>query len=116
MAEQQVDLLKIDAAYIEREWDKLKAAKVSLRSPEAQAFMRKVVARDNYLYDVYGKPLEAEHTGQYVAISLKGETILGDNERAVFKEAENVFGARNFAVRRIGYSPVKKLRGPWRRA
>lgn len=31
----------------------------------------------DHLYEKFGKPLEADHEGEYVAISPEGKTILG---------------------------------------
>ena len=39
------------------------------------------------LYEKYGKPLEAEHQGQYLAISPEGQTLLGPTLLEVLKQA-----------------------------
>ena len=38
----------------------------------------KLKRRGERLYERYAKPLEAEHAGKLIAITPKGETILGD--------------------------------------
>lgn len=42
--------------------------------------------QDDVLYGRYGRPLEAEHAGEFVAISQGGEVVLGTDELAVAKE------------------------------
>ena len=58
--------------------------------------------RDDRLYEQYGRPLEAEHVGKYVAISENGELIIGPDELQVSKQALLQFGPRAFAFRKIG--------------
>lgn len=70
---------------------------------DLKAWMANRTATDERLYERYGKPLEAEHKGKFVAIGPGGQTILGTEELAVALEAEEKFGAGNFALRRIGY-------------
>ncbi len=67
---------------------------------------------DDQLYERHGKTLEATHRGQFVAISLQGETIVGPNDLGVLQQALARFGRGNFAFRRIGYRTL----GKWRRA
>lgn len=62
------------------------------------------------LYDRYGKPLEQNHRGEYVAINQDGQVIVGVDDVAVADEAIRTFGSGNFAFHRIGYSYVYKLR------
>jgi hypothetical protein len=62
------------------------------------------------LYERYGKPLEQEHYGEYVAISQDGQVIAGADDVAVLDQAIQTFGSGNFILRRIGYSYVDKLR------
>lgn len=58
--------------------------------------------QDDCLYERYGKGLEAEHTGEFAAISNDGRVIRGSNELAVARQARDEFGSGNFALRRIG--------------
>jgi hypothetical protein len=44
------------------------------------------------LYERYGKPLERDHEGEYVAISPEGETVLGPDLLRVAEEAEGKLG------------------------
>jgi hypothetical protein len=61
------------------------------------------------LYDRYGRPLEAEHCGEYVAVSPDGRTMLGTTLRDVVRQARATFGPGNF-VYKIGDKAV----GRWR--
>jgi hypothetical protein len=59
-------------------------------------------AQDDRLYEKYGKVFEAEHRGEFVAISDDGQTILGTDELKVAQQALRQFGSGAFALRRIG--------------
>ena len=59
--------------------------------------------RDRELYERYGKPLERNHKGEYVAISPEGRTILGSRAAEVLDQAVDNFGSGNFALKRVGY-------------
>lgn len=61
------------------------------------------------LYDRYGKPLEAQHRGEYIAISSDGKTILGASVREVLVQAKATFGPGNF-IFKVGEKAV----GTWR--
>jgi len=66
---------------------------------------------DDRLYAKYGKPLEAKHKGEFVAIGKDGRIILGKDDVEVLKKAIILFGSGNFAFRRVGF----KALGRWRR-
>jgi len=57
---------------------------------------------DDRLYELYGKPLEKDHKGEYFAIGPEGQIILGDDGNAVIKQAIDRFGSGNFAVTKVG--------------
>jgi hypothetical protein len=59
--------------------------------------------RDDALYELYGKALESQHTGDFVAISEDGRLIVGPDELAVTSQAAEQFGSGKFAFRRIGW-------------
>jgi hypothetical protein len=61
------------------------------------------------LYERHGKPFEAAHNGEYVAISPDGRTILGSSVREVLLRAKEAFGPGNF-VFKIGAKAVGKWR------
>ena len=58
---------------------------------------------DDQLYARYGRPLEAEHQGGFVAISDQGAVLLGDDELTLTTQAVEQFGPGAFALRRIGH-------------
>lgn len=53
------------------------------------------------LYERYGKPLEPEHWGEFVAISQKGETVLGTDKIEVSDRALKETG-RGFFLFKVG--------------
>lgn len=61
------------------------------------------------LYKKYGKPLEKEHIGEYLAVSFQGETFLGNNLYKVVKKASDTFGLANSIVYKVG----QKFVGRW---
>ena len=61
------------------------------------------------LYEQYGKPLEREHEGEYVAISTNGKTLLGKSLMEVVSSALEQFGKGNF-VFKIGSRAVGSFR------
>ena len=65
--------------------------------------------RYDELYEQYGKPLEAHYSGQYLAVSPRGETILGPSILEVAQRAAARFGPGNF-VYKIGGRSVGKRR------
>ena len=67
-----------------------------------QHWIEQKLAEQQQLYDLYAKHLEPEHTGEFVAISLDGEIILGKREGEVLKRALDTFGRDNFTMVRVG--------------
>jgi hypothetical protein len=61
------------------------------------------------LYEQYGKPLEAEHKGEYVVISNSGNTIVGKSLTEVVTNAIDKFGKGQF-VFKIGSRAVGSFR------
>lgn len=61
------------------------------------------------LCEKYGKPLETEHRGEYVAVSPQGQTVVGPNLLDVAQEARAIFGPGNFLFK-IGTKAVGKWR------
>jgi len=61
------------------------------------------------LYERYARPLEREHTGEFVAISAEGKTKLGADLKQLVLEAKTSLGPGNF-VFKIGERAV----GIWR--
>lgn len=65
--------------------------------------------RGNRLYEQYGKPLEAEHRGEYVAIAPDGRTVLAPTPIEALVQGRQAFGPGNFIVK-IGDRVVVTLR------
>jgi hypothetical protein len=61
------------------------------------------------LYEQYGKPLEAEHTGEYVVISNSGNTIVGKSLTEVVIRSIERFGKGSF-VFKIGSRAIGSFR------
>ena len=61
------------------------------------------------LYEQYGKPLEAEHKGEYVAISNSRNIIVGKSLTEVVTHSIERFGKGNF-VFKIGSQAVGSFR------
>ncbi len=74
-----------------------------------RAVQHETERRYDELYERYGKPLEAEHTGAYLAISPAGETILGATLVEVAQQATARFGPGHF-IYRVGEPAVGKWR------
>jgi hypothetical protein len=74
-------------------------------APESQALTRRVIERDEYLFDRYGKPYPETHRGQWVAVSLDGEVIFRDTAGEVVWAATEAFGPGNFASRKLAEFP-----------
>lgn len=64
----------------------------------------------NDLYRKYGKPLEDQHWGEYVAISKVGKTVLDNDLIKVMKKSLAAFGPGSY-VFKVGEKAVYK----WRR-
>ena len=75
---------------------------------ELKAWVEQRSKKDDELYERYGKPLEPEHKGEFVAISDDGDTILGKNRVDISFKAEERFGAGRYAFRKIGHAAVGK--------
>ena len=69
---------------------------------DVRAWIAERAAEDDRLYERYGRELEAEHRGEFVAISQDGRLVLGHDELTVAHEAIRRFGPGAFTLRRIG--------------
>jgi hypothetical protein len=63
---------------------------------EYRQAQRQLLEESDRLYERYGKPLEAEHSGKLVAITREGKTLLGTDERDLIREATARFGRGSF--------------------
>ena len=66
------------------------------------------VKEDEWLYEDYGKSLEKEHTGEYVAIGSGGRILFGKSTDEVLKKGVEAFGGGNFGLFRIGYPALEQ--------
>jgi hypothetical protein len=61
------------------------------------------------LYEQYGKPLEAEHWGEYLAISPDGRTMLAPTDWDALTQSAQAFGPGNL-IFKVGERWVFELR------
>ncbi len=73
------------------------------------AEQHKIKQQADDLYERYAKPLEAEHTGKFVAVSPEGQTIVGETMGEVARQATAAFG-RGIFLFKVGQRAV----GRWR--
>ena len=59
------------------------------------------------LYEQYGKPLEAQHRGEYLAVSPQGEILIGPDLDELIDKAVEKLGSGNF-IFKIGDVAVGK--------
>lgn len=88
-----------------REWRRLADASLPHDAPQFQALLARKQARDDYLYERYGKPLRAAHEGKWIAISTDGEVIIRDTAGEVLQASRDRFGPGNAAIRRLADVP-----------
>ena len=60
---------------------------------------KQLLEESERLYEQYGKPLERDHWGEYVAITRDGRTLLGTDREEVSRAAAEAFGPGNFLFR-----------------
>lgn len=70
---------------------------------DLSAWLAQRAQQDQWLYERYGKPLENDHSGEYVAIGPDGGTVLGSSASEVLRRAIDTFGRGNFALKRVGH-------------
>ena len=63
------------------------------------------------LYELYGRPLEAEHWGEFVAVSPDGRSVLGADLSEVQDNALSQFG-KGVHVFKVGQIAIGRLRSP----
>ena len=61
------------------------------------------------LYEKYGKPLEKDHWGEFIVISQKGQTLLGEDMNVVAFKALKLFGPGGFLFK-VGEKVVGRMR------
>ena len=70
---------------------------------------QELLEEGNRLYEAYVRPLEAEHWGEFVAVSKDGRTLLGTDLDDLTAEAVTVLGRGHFAFK-VGEVAVGKIR------
>ena len=69
------------------------------------------VAEADTLYEQYGRPLEPDHNGEYLAITRTGQTILGTSVLDVLTKKDEALGAETYTVLfKVGGPSVYKWR------
>jgi protein tyrosine phosphatase (PTP) superfamily phosphohydrolase (DUF442 family) len=76
----------------------------------SHAELEKLAQEDEKLYNTFGRVLEAEHAGEFVAIARDGRLILDSDQVRTLEKAIAEFGSGNFAFRKVGYRAL----GRWR--
>ena len=74
-----------------------------------RAGQQRLTRRALTLYERYGQPLEAEHGGEYVAISLNGGVVLAPTLVEALRDGAAKLGPGNF-VFKLG----ERLVGVWK--
>jgi len=68
---------------------------------------QQIAQKAEALYEKYGKPLEGEFAGKYLAVSKTGKIILGESVSALVRKAKTELGPVNF-IYKIGERSVGK--------
>ena len=61
------------------------------------------------LYNRYGKPLESDHRGEFVAVTKEGQTLLAPSLEEAMLKARDLFGPGSF-IFLVGERAVGKWR------
>jgi hypothetical protein len=64
-------------------------------------------------YELYGKPLEVQHQGKYLAIAQDGRTLVADSLRDAAERAKAAFGPGSFLYK-IGEPSVGTAYPSWK--
>jgi hypothetical protein len=78
-------------------------------APEFQELIARVVARDDFLYERYGKEYLNTHPGKWIAISLDGQILIRDTAGELTWDASDVFGDGNYSKRKLAEFPGHEL-------
>lgn len=94
---------------IGRENRRLIEAGVPNDAPAFQELITRIAARDNYLFEHYGKRYLDTHPGKWIAIALDGEVIIRDTASEVTWAAGEAFGDGNYSKRKLAEFPGHEL-------
>ena len=78
-----------------------------------QTLIEQLLARKTRLYELYVKPLEAEHLGKWAAVSFDGDVILAEREGEAMRYGSETFGHGNYEALRVGYDVVQDWVSLW---
>jgi hypothetical protein len=78
-------------------------------APEFQELIARITARDNDLYERYGKSYLDTHPGKWIAISLDGQVIIRNTAGEVTWAAGEAFAEGNYAKRKLAEFPGHEL-------
>lgn len=92
-----------------RERRRLIEAGVPDEDPEFQELIRRVVERDDYLYERFGKPHRETHEGKWIAVSLDGQVIIRATAGELIWDASEAFGDGNFSMRKLADFPGHQM-------
>jgi hypothetical protein len=81
-------------------------------APEFHELFARIDARDEFLFETYGRPLMSAHPGDWVAIDLTGSVIVRDTELQALQDGTWEFGGGNFCLRRLSSEPEATLLTP----
>ena len=84
-----------------RERRRLLAAGAPDDSHEMRELDARVDARDDYLFEKYGKRYMETHYGKWIAISVEGRVIIKDTASELGSVAREEFGPGNFSKRKL---------------
>ena len=85
----------------------IKSAMVS-KAIDTALSNEKTLDEEDALYERYGKPLEAEHWGKFIAIAPDGRTLLGADMDEVFFDASETLGVC-FIIFKVGQMAVGRI-------
>ena len=92
-----------------RERRRLIAAGIPDDAPEFVALRARKRARDDYLYERYGKPLMDKHSGKWIGIALDGRVIIRDTASELSWDAREEFGGGNYSKRKLAEFPGHEI-------
>ena len=78
-----------------------------------QALIEQLLERRRRLYEIHVKPIEAEHTGMWAAVSHGGDMILARREGEASRCGSESFGRGNYEVLRVGFDVVHEWVSLW---
>ncbi|HTE17465.1 MAG TPA: hypothetical protein VK689_03675 [Armatimonadota bacterium] len=93
-----------------RENRRLIDASVPDEAPEFRALFERVRARNDYLYERYGKQYLESHYRKWIAISPEGEVIIRKRPGELLAASREKFGPGNACTRKLSEFPGHDFR------